>query len=446
MANILIVSDNEILNQLYAANLEVYLDAKVISEKKIDQIGKILTNPFIKIVIVQNSIEGVDISHKLYEIIQKANLSIKIFVIGRPTEELLDVEIIDHPYNIQQLVKNAAHVLGVTAKEMVEKEFPNYYPVQLKMLSQLREIPCNVYIKLKDENFTIIANKGDEIVNILAELKNQGVETFFIHSNNRLVFINSLTANLISFLKNTQGLESNVKNEMVKNGFNLIVESFSQNKEVNEEILNLATKCSKVMDEIVAETPSLKRLIDLLESSKDGYVYTHSILCAYVSRHIIKNVSWGGDSHIEKINFVLFFHDIMLAPVYAKYPHLKYEEDIIFDSEISDKDKEIVLNHARLAAELLVTFKRAPIGIDLLIKQHHGMTNGVGFAIDFKDDISPISKVILVAEAFIEEFMRKVDEQNDYKVNTSELISLLHAKFKRPTYKKIIETLNGITI
>src|SRR5690606_19088514 len=102
------------------------------------------------------------------------------------------------------------------------------------------EIPCNVYFKLKDDNFTIIANKGDEISNVLSELKSQGVETFFIHSNNRLVFINALTASLITFLKNTQGLESNEKNEMVKSGFNLIAESFSQNKEVNEEILSLA--------------------------------------------------------------------------------------------------------------------------------------------------------------------------------------------------------------
>ncbi len=167
------------------------------------------------------------------------------------------------------------------------------------------------------------------------------------------------------------------------------------------------------------------------------------MLAAFVCNHIIKRVSWGGDSHIEKINFVLFFHDIMLAPIYLKYPELKYEEDLLFSDRLNDKEKEVVLNHARLAAEVIVTYKRAPIGADLLIKQHHGITNGIGFAIDFKDDISPLSKIVLISEAFVEEFMKNRDEKADYVLDTKAILLILNEKFKKTTYKKIIETLEN---
>lgn len=446
MANILIVSDNEILNQLYAANLEVYLDAKVTIVKSLKEATDLLKYNTIKIIITEHEINGEKISKSLDEYITREQKKIKMFVFGKNKETAINAVVINSPYDLKFIVKNSATALGITAKEMVEKEMPVYYPMACDFLLKIHEVPCNLYIKMKEEQFTLIAQKGDSLNLIMSDLKEQGVDVLYVHSNNRLVLINAISSSLVLVLQNTQGVEVNVKNEMVKNGFNLVVNSFSQNKEVTEEVAQLAAKCSKVLDEIVKEVPTIKKLLDLLNNSKDGYVYTHSVLCAYISNHIIRNVSWGGESQIEKINFVIFFHDIILAPIYLRYPHLKYEEDLLFSDELSDKDKEIVLSHAKLAAELVVSIKRAPIGVDLLIKQHHGMTNGVGFALDFKDDISPLSKVILVAETFVEEFLKKLDENPSYKLNMGEIMSLLYSKFHRPTYKKIIETLNDIKI
>lgn len=445
MANILIVSDNEILNQLYAANLEVYLDAKVSVVKSLKEATDLLKYNTIKLIIAENQMNDEDISKLLIELIEKENKNIKMFTFGK-SAYALNAVVITSPYDLKFIVKNAAQVLGITAKEMVEKEMPNYYPIASNFLGRMQDLPCNLYIKMKDDQYTLIAHKGDSLDLIMPDLIEQGVEMLYVHHNNRLILINAISNSLVQILQNTQGVEINVKNEMVKNGFNLVVNSFSQNKEVTEEIVQLATKCSKVLDEIVREVPSIKKLLDILNNSKDGYVYTHSVLCSYISNHIIRKISWGGESQIEKINFVIFFHDIILAPIYLRYPHLKYEEDLLFSEEISEKDKEIVLNHAKLAAELVVSIKRAPIGVDLLIKQHHGMTNGVGFAIDFKDDISPLSKVILVAESFVEEFLKRLDDDSGYKLNMNEIVSLLHAKFHRPTYRKIIETLSDIKI
>ena len=129
-------------------------------------------------------------------------------------------------------------------------------------------------------------------------------------------------------------------------------------------------------------------------------------------------------------------------PIYNKYPDFKYEEDLVFNDIIDDKDKDIVLNHARLASDMLKTFPRAPMGADTIAIQHHGMTNGVGFTMDFKDDVSPLSKIIIVSEEFVEQILKSKDS-DETKV-LQDHIEHLRKKFTRHTYKKIIDTLESI--
>ncbi len=441
MSHILVVSDNEILNQLYVTNLEVYLGAKVTLVKSVAKAFDQLKVSTFDLLITTNMINGQDSAIEIYTHVENHKYKTKLVVIGNPAKELADIIIVPNSYHLQNLIRSCAQVLGVTAKEMAEKEVPQYYPIESHFLVKVKEVPCSVFLKMKDGEFTLIAKKGDTISETVNKFSKEGVTTLYVNSLDRLLIINMISVSIVEFLKNTDGIEISEKSEAVKTGFAFAASNFIQTPEVGAEIMAIANSCTKVMEEIVNETPSLKKLMQILSLNKDGYVYSHSILASYVSNHIIRRVSWGGESHLEKINFVLFFHDIMLAPIYLKHPTLRYEEDLLFSDALSDKEKEVVLNHARLAAEVIVTYKRAPIGADLLIKQHHGITNGIGFAIDFKDDVSPLSKIVLVAEAFIEEFMKMRDQDPNYQLDVKKIMILLNEKFKKTTYKKIIETL-----
>jgi response regulator RpfG family c-di-GMP phosphodiesterase/CheY-like chemotaxis protein len=446
MDQILVISDNEILNQLYVTNLEVYLGVKVVVVESTKKAFELLKNNTYKLVITINMINGLDSATELYDHLNAIKYKTKMVAIGHPSKELGEVIVVANSYNLQNLIRACAQELGVTAKDMASKEVPKYYAIENKFLARIKEVPCAVYMQLKGGEYTMVARKGDAIGESVHRFTNEGVTTLYVNSLDRLSIINLISVSIVDFLKSTEGLETNDKVEAVKTGFQFSAANFSQSAEVTAEIMNIAKASSKVMEEIVSDIPGLKKLLTVLNSDRDGYVYTHSMLAAYVSNHIIRRVSWGGESHIEKINFVLFFHDIMLVPIYMKHPHLKYEEDLLFSDELDDKEKEVVLNHARTAAELVVTYKRAPIGADLLIKQHHGMTNGVGFATEFKDDISPLSKIVLVAEAFVEEFMRMREQNPNYQLDPKKIVVTLNEKFKRTTYKKIVETLESFPV
>jgi hypothetical protein len=443
MRKILVISDNDILNQLYVTNLEVYLGAEVTLSLEIKNAKILLNENVFNIVICSNTLNEQDATDEIYAHLAKLKSTTKLIFIGTLSKQFENVLIIPNSYHLQKLVKSCAEILGVTAKEMAEKTVPKYYPVEIKFLSKIKTLPCNLFLKLKDNEFTLIGKKNDTTLNSTTKIQKEGIKTLYVDSLDRLLIVNQISEKIVDFLQASTSENLSVKGEALKTGFEFASHCFNQTPAVTAEIVNLAKACTKVMDEMVNEAPSLKKLLQHLNSNRDGYIYVHSILAAFVSNHIIRRVSWGGDSHIEKINFVLFFHDIMLTPIYSKYPELTFEEDLIFSEKLNDKEKELVLNHARLAAEAIISYRRAPIGADLLIKQHHGVTNGIGFAMDYKDDISPLSKIVIISEAFVEEFTKMKEGLPENQFNPKQILNTLNEKFKRPTYKKIIECLEN---
>ena len=449
MSETLIISDNEILNQLYVTNLEVYLATNTSLTTSFEEALKILNKNSFNLIICMSMINGQDIAAELSEHLKKIKASIPLIIIGKPSVEVPGATVVASSFHLQNLIQSSAKILGVTAKQMASMEMPQYYSVDTKFLVRIRNIPCPVYLLTKHrdsgDEYVMVARKNDD-PKVIRKFEDEGVVRLYVLASDRLMIVNAVSEAVCEFIKNTEGTDVKTKATALETGFEFVAQTFGQTPVAVAEIMNIASACTKVMEEVSRDTPSLKGLLNILNSNKSGYIYSHAMLAAFVSNHIIKNVSWGGDKQIEKINFVLFFHDIMLAPIYLKHPDLKFEEDLLFSDQLNDKEKEIVLNHARLAAEIIITHKRSPIGSDLLIKQHHGMTNGIGFAIDFKDDISPLSKIVLISEAFIEEYLKEKEDNPLYQTDVVKIQNALVQKFKKSTYRKIIETLDTLVI
>jgi CheY-like chemotaxis protein len=451
MSKTLIVSDNEILNQLYVVNLETYLATKVVvvlsTQKALELIS---SGEKYDLILTMSMMNGNDSAIAIHDFITTNNLLIPLIVIGNPTKEIDNITIVQSSYHLQNLLRACALQLGVTAKDMAAILVPEYFAIETNFILRLKEAPCSIYLQVLKSNeepsFILVAKKGSSITEVIKKFVNEGVESLFVNRLDRLFLVNSVSAILCDFIKSTEHLGAVEKSEALEEGFEFVAQEFSQNPAAVAEIMDISNACTKIMQDIVKDVPGLNSLINILIVNKRGYIYTHSILSSFIASHVIKKISWGGVGHIEKINFVLFFHDIMLTPIYLKYPTLKYEEDLLFCDELTEKDKEVVLNHARLSAEMIMCYKKSPMGVDLLIKQHHGMTSGVGFAVEFKDDISPLTKVILVAESFVEEYMKGKDENPELPIDVNRIISILSEKYRKSTYKKIVETLHSLSL
>ena len=209
---------------------------------------------------------------------------------------------------------------------------------------------------------------------------------------------------------------------------------------VGKLINDISKACIDSINKMIKKVPRLTKLLTMLLENPGDYCYKHSVLATCISHQVIKHISWGSEEQANKISFAFFFHDIFLVPLYRKYPDALSEEDLLFNDELSEDEKEVVLDHAKLAGQVVKSFPRCPIGADMIITQHHGMTSGQGFAVNYKDDISPLSKIMIVAEEIATNILSDYEKEGKkIQVNKDTMIEHLKEKFRSHSYKRIIE-------
>lgn len=440
MKQTLLISNNEFLNILYVMNLEVYLATTVhlvnSAASAIDLCKE--KKSFDLILSMDDAFREINDYRRAY------GIKTPLIKIGAEKDEEIDAKTyaISSRYNIQSILKKSASILGVTAKQMAEMQMGNYYGISSNTLEAMTKAPCDVYLAENDGYKLHI--KADEKIENLSKKGNK----IFVRSSDRLVIVNYASFKIIEkiteALKNSDQETTEKKVEILNDSYEFAMANLFSTEEIKNEMASIATAAAKVMGDVAKESTRVKSLLATLLNNKSGYIFTHSMISSYVAGFIVRNVTWGGEGQTDKINFVLFFHDIYLGPLFAKYPKLKFEKKLMESPLLSVKEKDLVMNHAKLAAELVVTYKRCPMGSDLLIKHHHGAKRGIGFAKKYPEDLSTISKILLVAEAFVEEFMESMDKKEipDMKL----IIPKLTSEFSSPSYLKIIQTLTSLPL
>ncbi|NOT77656.1 MAG: hypothetical protein HOP07_01490 [Bacteriovoracaceae bacterium] len=457
-----VICDNEFLSILYLMNLEVYLATEVehftTTEAAIDFLKTVnkptnKTDKKVNLIIALEMVNKKKSSILLEEYRSGYGIKTPLLILG--SEKDMDLNpitfSISNRYNIQGIIKKAAGILAVTAKQMAEMQITPYYPVSIvPMVEVLKKAPCNIYFE-EESKFKLFAKNEDALELGLLSIKEKGHKYLFVKSGERLVIVNKVSLHLIekitSSLKDLAGsttASTEKKVEALSDGYEFAAANLFSSDEIKTEMAEIANASAKVMGDVAKDSANLKALMATMLNNKSGYIFTHSMITSYVANHIIKNVSWGGENQTDKINFILFFHDIYLSPIYLKHPELKFEKILHNHPSLNEKEKEIVMNHAKMAAELVVSYKRCPMGADMMIKHHHGMKKGSGFANKYPEDLSPLSKVLLVAEAFVEHFIETTDRKE--KVEMKAIIPKLVEEFGLPSYIKIVQTLVNLPL
>lgn len=449
MAHGLLVSDHILLNDLYHFNLKAYADLGLTCKESLDEALQIIDlGAQGDLIITLSQVSGRDAGLEITEKLESKGVDIPVIVIGDRSQVSQTAKVVTLPanLNVTALIKRCAEILGVTAKDMIQKAVPDYYPFPLSLLETFNEAPCDIFIKTSrhpaQADFVQVLKAGDSIDKKISQYKEKGIPNLFIPSELRLKIVNQTSQVVMSKLDDPN-LNTEERAKATEQGYEIVAGLLGESSEVSPEVVNISKKCIESVESVIAEVPKVKNLLMQLLENKTGYLYLHSVMGTYVARHIVKEISWGADEHAEKLSFVFFFHDMFLGPVFNRHPELQFEEDLVFQDSLGEKEKEIVINHARMAAEMVKTFPRCPMGADAIILQHHGTNNGMGFALDYKDDISPLAKVMIISEAFVEDLIRYKNQAKEPDLD--KIIQDLNAKFTKHTYKKIISCLETIS-
>jgi hypothetical protein len=92
--------------------------------------------------------------------------------------------------------------------------------------------------------------------------------------------------------------------------------------------------------------------------------------------------------------------------------------------------------HAKDAVDLLSGHPDANDYIKTVLLQSHGKLNGIGFEDNPSEDLHPLSKVFIVADAFV-----KILLNPQMPSQKKEILDLVSRRFINPSYQKIIKAL-----
>ncbi len=451
MSKVLLISDNEVLNSLYSVNLKIYAGLECDVRNSLEEIVDIIEaedfnySMVISLCMIGDQDTALLVYHYLVE---NERESIPLIVMGKQSEVPTEVQQLGNLFDVKLLIGQVATSLNITAQDMVNREVPDYYPMPIRLFFPLKNAPCNTFYQVRSSDgvveYLTIFEENEGVWPKIRSYLDEGVHVLYVEAKNRFSLAKLVTNQLIEDMNGlSERSETSEKLDKVELGIETVAEQIFDG-EMTKEIVELSHQCMNTLAEVIEELPDLKGLLRDLTSNKSGFLYSHSVIAGFVASHILDNIEWGGESHKEKLKFVLFFHDMHLVSVYKKYPDLMYEENLIFDNRLSEEEKEVVISHANEAADAIKRFPKCPMGVDSIIRQHHGTANGLGFATTYKDDISPLAKVLIVAEAFTEELLKSIHRGN--KVDISVLVEELCLKFPKHTYVKISKELINIKL
>lgn len=452
MKNVLVVSENEYLNSIYVINLEVYLAVGVVRVPSIDDaILALKANKKFDLIISQELMGEENALLALEKHLKAYALKIPIIVTGAAVEGNFATNIygVSSKFNIQGILKTGANILGITAKQMAELDIGDFYPISLEPLFNFKTLPCPIFLRDEEKYKNVI--KADEPVGdkLIALFKN-GEMQVYVNSGDRLTIINKLSSLLIekmtAALKNiAEDASIATKIKGVGDGFEFAASNLFTGDTVKQQLQEIALASCTVMKSIVKDAPNLKTLMASMLDNKNGYIYTHSMIVSYVYNYMVKNTDQGGDEQIDKMNFIIFFHDIFLAQLYLSHPEFKGEADLLKNKKLDEKKKFTIMNHANLGAELVTAFPNCPKDASKYIREHHGIKAGKGFAAVYEDDLSLTTKFFIIAEIFVEEFMKANDQGAPF--NKVLLTLKLSKQFSySPTFSKIVQTLANVPL
>lgn len=255
-------------------------------------------------------------------------------------------------------------------------------------------IPVNVYIKLSEEKFVLIAKEGSKTsLQQMRTFEKQTVDTLYVEAGeyHRLVAQNITIADMVinhSEIANAQKAEFLVKSSasVMKQ-----VELFGFNKDIFENARTVSQQASMLIE----AKPDLFHIMKSLAQISDD-VLSHSVGTSAFAVMIGKMLGWTFKGSFEKVALGGLLHDIGLRQIpqdLVKKPKAYFTND----------EFHIYEAHPFKGMEVLRTVNSVPDDVIAIAYEHHENSIGQGYPRKLRDvRLNPLSKIVILADAFAE--------------------------------------------
>jgi HD-GYP domain-containing protein (c-di-GMP phosphodiesterase class II) len=419
----LLVINQENFRNICEINLNCYVGAKIdFAINSSDALEKLETNNY-----------GLVVTKKI--ILDPKAIKIPHIELGLSSQKPVSGKhFISNSFEIKPLIKTAAQILNVTADDMYKLAVPEFYPFASNIFKQVETAPYNIYQKI-DGEYKLLFPAQSKVQKSIIELLQQNDPNLYVEKNNRLKFVNYVTCENIAKIKDKE-LNNEELQDKAQNCYEHLKEKIEKFG-ITDETVELAKKNIKTVHNVCKKYPNIKSLLSRLLKDQSNYLFKHTQLITYFGMHLLDHLDWGAKKEVKEcFSYVAFFHDIALetqeqAEVSSNLEYKNFKG--------SEHEKNLINRHAQIAAELVSKMPKIPPSVDLIIKQHHGILNGLGFSDHYSGNLSPLAITFIICEELTTILLEQGKEFNE-----SISINMLREKFSTKRFEKIINSLEKI--
>lgn len=439
MSQTILIETNPDLNKIYSLNLNTFVGTDVILRQNAeDTLTLLKILPQISLIITQAQVGKEDTALKIFRYLKGEGSQTAMIVMGNCPEISNEVVCLPGPVSWEELVKQAAKHLGVTLQDVINRPRPDFLPVGLYYFYEITHVPCDVYIRIKkghqDYQFVKRIHQKDVFdKDTIHKYEEQGLKELYVPKDYIQYFTTFVTNQLMEKLERADlGFEERI---LTTSNAHEIIRDRIQFMELDNATIDLSEASINSMVMSVKDSPEIANLLKLLFSNKVSFAYQHCHLLALMCHYVLAKQNWYRPEHLQILSFVSFFSDVTLKS--NTQLQISSNKDL-HDSNLTDEEKQVVLNHAADACEILSRHPKFNDYARTVLLQSHGKMNGIGIEENPSEELHPLSKVFIIADNFV-----KILLNPSLPSSKKEILPILYARFTNPSYQKIIKTLEN---
>lgn len=444
--DVLVIESNPKAISLLSSALRAEFNANVHVEKHgVPGTAYLAENPLTELVVVRNvnaSPENTDeeTAKMILNYIYDKELNCKVLVLGDFESAGFEFAHLPARFKVSDFTTCVRKTMGITLEQMKELKQGDYAPIYITNFYVMNKAPCDTFIKLSrstgDEYIKRIHAEDEFDKAAIQKYEGQGVTELYIPRAQQAIFLEAQLKQYLASISDESKPEP-VLLELRSDAYD-INQTLLQNTGITEQMILMSQASIKAMAKSVVQNKKLGGLLKNILNNKGSFAYKHSYLISVFSSACMMKMEWAEkkqfEMNVEKMTFAAFFHDILLTE--EKHMRIRNKLDL-YQAKLDNKEKEIVTEHANKMATFVHEMKQAPQGAEQIIREHHGMRNGIGYAEVYTSNLGAMSIMFIV----LEDFVTSILDFKEKKMSIAEIIKDMDEKYDLPSYKKVIKAL-----
>ncbi len=374
------------------------------------------------------------------------SLKLPVIVLGELEVDYGNFVSLSSKFSLRDVSLQLIKSLGVTDDELRHLKMPDYVPAEIANFYLLSNPCCDIYLKMSKAGETHYVKRiyANDVLdkNIVKRYEKNNLTHFYVKKEDFEKLMGQILAQSLS--KVVKAFKEGKK----------VVEVSSDTFEISQNLLNdigitpqtvkLAKTSIVAMTKTVIGSKKVSTLLRSLLENETSYAFKRNYLTSLFFYQIIPNLGWGRGEQLkqtmDKVCYICFFHDILLRDEKLLKIH---SLDDLNQANLSEEERKLVLEHANMSTTLLQEISGIPSGIDVIVRQHHGALNGIGFPDVYTSNLSPLAICFIVIEKYVVEILKAIEAREKLKLNS--ILLELDEFFHLSSYRKIIFELKSLT-